>query len=157
LPVVRKTQMRSGRYLLGFSVFMALSTGPSSAEVFERKAAVYGIPRANVRESPNLDAPIVTVLKEGDAVMIESENGKWVRVKLPSGAAGYIHSDFLRIDNAKDSQKKEPAVSPEPASISVADIPDRIWIASGSFLLGWFLGGRYFRRRDHIRRTRIEI
>jgi len=63
---------------------------------------------ANVRNGPNLSAPVLGVIHQGDRVtVIEQKNG-WARIRLPNAAdeTGWIHESLLREGTAPvDTQR----------------------------------------------------
>lgn len=62
-----------------------------------RKAKVVGAARVNVRQHPGKDAKVLTVLSENAEVeMLNNSNPGWNKVKTPSGAIGYMMSQFLK-------------------------------------------------------------
>src|SRR5262245_44541916 len=52
----------------------------------------------NVRSKPDLDAPIVTTVKNNQPFEFESEKegAEWFRVKLKSGESGWMHGSRIR-------------------------------------------------------------
>ena len=62
-----------------------------------RKAKVVGAARVNVRQNHSKDATVLTVLSENAEVeILDSSNPSWEKVKTPSGAIGYMMSQFLK-------------------------------------------------------------
>ena len=50
----------------------------------------------NVRENPNTDAAVVTVLDQGQQVVILSQEGDWYRVSA-NGVTGFISCDYMTV------------------------------------------------------------
>ena len=49
----------------------------------------------NLRKSPSLDAVIITVLKAGTKLTVESDENGWAKVKAENGKFGYVVSDYI--------------------------------------------------------------
>ena len=50
----------------------------------------------NVRENPNTDAAVITVLDQGQQVVILSQEGDWYRVSA-NGVTGFISCDYMTV------------------------------------------------------------
>ena len=62
-----------------------------------RKAKVVGAARVNVRKFGNKDADVITVMSANAEVeLLDSNYSGWEKVKTPSGAIGYMMSQFLK-------------------------------------------------------------
>jgi hypothetical protein len=51
--------------------------------------------RSNVREEPQLGAPILVTLDENSPLTGYSHKGGWIRVELEDGTSGWIHQSLL--------------------------------------------------------------
>ncbi len=50
----------------------------------------------NLREDPNMDAPIIAVLLPGEILtIVDTENEEWTKVETSSGYEGYVKNDYL--------------------------------------------------------------
>lgn len=62
-----------------------------------RKAKVIGATRVNVRKFGSKDADVITVMSANAEVeLLDSNYSGWEKVKTPSGAIGYMMSQFLK-------------------------------------------------------------
>lgn len=68
-----------------------------------------------MRKDPSIKSPILADLKQGDSVMIWSEEPDWYKVQLPNGYMGYVHKDQLQKDKIETIPKKELPPSFVPA------------------------------------------
>lgn len=50
----------------------------------------------NVRENPNMDAAVVTVLDQGAQVVVLSQDGDWYRVSY-NGMTGFVSSEYMTV------------------------------------------------------------
>ena len=50
----------------------------------------------NVRENPDLDANVVSVVAQGQQVLVLSQEGDWYRVSC-NGVTGFVHSDYMTV------------------------------------------------------------
>lgn len=68
----------------------------STEEVF---GVVTGCAKLNVREEPNLDAKVVTVIKKGTTLEIDMENSdtEWLCVCTASGVEGFCMAEYVEI------------------------------------------------------------
>lgn len=84
---------------------------------FGKKYAIVkkGTEVLNVREEKDTDAGIVTQIKDGDAVAVQSVSEDWVKVKTEDGETGYVAKEYvstaLRFKHAQVSAKKKTASS----------------------------------------------
>lgn len=66
--------------------------------------------RVNVRLAPNLEAPIITQLAQGQRIYghIDSANPKWLQIALPKDASLYIAKDYLaKVGDEQYLEKQE--------------------------------------------------
>lgn len=62
-----------------------------------RKAKVVGAARVNVRKFGSKDADVITVMSENAEVeILNSSIPRWIKVETPSGAIGFMMSQFLK-------------------------------------------------------------
>ena len=70
---------------------------PKMEEPVIRRAKVVGAPRVNVRKIGSKDADVITVMSANAEVeLLDSDYSGWEKVKTPSGAIGYMMSQFLK-------------------------------------------------------------
>ena len=141
------------------------------AEPTGKHGRIQGETHVNLRSGPDLNSPSVAVLKQGSVVTVEGKEGSWYHVSLSDGTKGYIHQTLIHpIAGEKKPELphasiKQPTQSPNPEP--VANIPareERDWQAFTwglvllcIFVLGWILGGKYYLRRDHVRRRKLQL
>ncbi len=94
-------QLRAGQF--GAAIFFvhraesiaaSLLREPRSARGSAGAVLVRGA-RVNVRAAPSSRAEILAVLTRGTAVFPQREKGDWVKVRMKSGAEGWIHAALL--------------------------------------------------------------
>jgi hypothetical protein len=110
-----------------FPILLALFAVSAFAE-----PAVVSVFEAKVHESPNESSPVIHTFAENTQVSVseEAEQG-WRRVRLPTGASGWIPEKHLKIGTAATSTppssdapraSQPPAPTPKP-KIYVKDLP----------------------------------
>ena len=57
----------------------------------------------NVRENPNMDAPVVTVLNQGQQAVVLSQDGDWYRISC-DGATGFVSVDYMTLEQEGQAQ-----------------------------------------------------
>ena len=57
----------------------------------------------NVRENPNMDAAVVTVLNQGQQVVVLSQDGDWYRISC-EGATGFVSVDYMTLEQEGQAQ-----------------------------------------------------
>lgn len=145
-----------------------------------KKGKIQGESHVNLRSGPGLNHPPIAVLRQGDEVTVEQEEGSWYRVSLRDGKRGYVDAAFVRT-----TAREGKVEGPEPVkadlkvltrAVEVAENPKKQpspviklwegkkweilgWIGGilCSFALGWVVGGNYYLHRDHKRRTRLRF
>ena len=107
--------MRVERTAIVLALVLALA-GLASSETLRVK-----IWRANLREGPGRNAPVLTMLDRGTELEVLGKVGGWYLVKvIKSGTNGYIHSTVVEALPEKaaaptPAPPREPASSPAPA------------------------------------------
>ena len=57
----------------------------------------------NVRENPNMDAPVVTVLNQGQQAVVLSQDGDWYRISC-DGTTGFVSVDYMTLEQEGQAQ-----------------------------------------------------
>ena len=57
----------------------------------------------NVRENPNMDAAVVTVLNQGQQVVVLSQDGDWYRISC-EGVTGFVSVDYMTLEQEGQAQ-----------------------------------------------------
>ena len=57
----------------------------------------------NVRENPNMDAAVVTVLNQGQQAVVLSQDGDWYRISC-DGATGFVSVDYMTLEQEGQAQ-----------------------------------------------------
>jgi cell wall-associated NlpC family hydrolase len=102
------------------------------AESFFADDALYYVKgmRTNVREMPNTDAPVVTVLKMGDQVTRTGYGLDWSYIETASGQTGYVLTSLITMEfvptptpspTPKPTPKPRPKVTPSPVGSTLTD------------------------------------
>ncbi|MFH5181511.1 glycosyl hydrolase family 18 protein [Paenibacillus sp. TAB 01] len=60
-----------------------------------------------MRKEPSIKAPILADLKQGEPVMIWSDDPEWYKVQLSNGYMGYVRKDQMHEDKVETIPKKE--------------------------------------------------
>lgn len=145
-----------------------------------KKGKIQGESHVNLRSGPGLDHPPVAVLRKGDEVTVEREEGKWYRVSLPDGKRGYVDAALVhttareqKVEGPEQTEQDLKVLTPaievgesrkkQPSPL-IRFLEGKKWEIFGwvggilcSFTLGWVLGGNYYLRRDHMRRTKLRL
>ena len=84
-------------------------------------SAVVNVDLLNVRAGPSADAELLGQVKQGDALPIlgRDDTGDWLRVQLSDGQAGWVSTQFVRLD--ADNTPNATPVNAEP--IAAGGIP----------------------------------
>ena len=86
--------MRRG--LLSFAfLWLFLLPGDGAAEAMNKKGKIEGESFVNLRSGPDLSYPSRAILKKGEEVMVEKEEGGWYLVSLMDGRKGYVHKTLV--------------------------------------------------------------
>src|SRR5712692_4280481 len=78
-------------------------------EAAEAKATVQGASHANLRTGPGLNHPAKIILKEGDLLTVEGQEGEWYLVTVADGQKGYVHKTVVKLAG----EAQTPAISAE--------------------------------------------
>jgi cell wall-associated NlpC family hydrolase len=73
----------------------------------------------NVRENPNMDADVVTVLEQGAQVVVLSKDGDWYRVSC-EGVTGFVSCDYMSLEDAGQAELGYGLVKCAAANIRAA-------------------------------------
>ena len=74
---------------------LILLRGEGAAELTSRKGRIQGENFVNLRSGPALSYPSRTVLRKGEGVTVEKEEGSWYLVSLADGNRGYVHKTLV--------------------------------------------------------------
>lgn len=79
-------------------------------------ASVSGKPNKlrEMRATASIKAPILADLKQGDAVMLLSDENDWYQVQLPSGYIGYMKKSEIALDHVETVPFKEKTQTKAP-------------------------------------------
>ncbi|MEK7341982.1 MAG: SH3 domain-containing protein, partial [Candidatus Binatota bacterium] len=105
---------------------LVLLCGDGAAELINKRGKIEGENFVNLRSGPDLSYPSRAVLKKGEEITVEKEEGGWYLVSLMDGRKGYVHRTLVVFrengevkptvkneDLKKLSVKKEQAI-PDP-------------------------------------------
>ena len=82
-------------------------------EFVRRKGEIQGESYVNLRSGPDLKYLPKGVLRKGDKVTVEGEEGSWYLLSAPDGKKGHVHKTFVRLlgkAEEKEVAKKEVAI-----------------------------------------------
>lgn len=99
--------MRVG--LIAFLLFpFFLLPAVVAAQLAGKPARIHGESFVNLRSGPDLSHPATEVLREGQEVRVEKEEGSWYLVTLPDGRRGYVHRALVRLsDKPREKENKQ--------------------------------------------------
>jgi len=101
-----------GLFTLALSFFLFLP-GMLAAGLAGSEGRIYGESFVNLRSGPDVSHPSKEILREGQEVRVEKEDGSWYLVSLPDGRRGYVHRSLVRItEGAKLPQEVEKNATP---------------------------------------------
>ena len=69
----------------------AATTGPNAGTVTTKSSPL------NVRASASAGAQVITTLKKGSYITLQSKTGSWWKVEYEKGRYGYCHSDYITV------------------------------------------------------------
>ena len=99
--------------LLSFALlWLVLLPAEGQTEFVRRKGEIQGESYVNLRTGPDLKYPPKGVLRKGDKVTVEGEDGSWYSVSATDGKKGHVHKTFVRLlgkAEEKEVAKKEVA------------------------------------------------
>ncbi|MFQ6097256.1 MAG: SH3 domain-containing protein [Armatimonadota bacterium] len=93
----------------------AASGRPASAPAWIAK------PSVNVRSGPTTQARRIAQLRQGRGVVVVGKRGKWSRIRLASGATGWIRSDLLTSKAPRTAETASKSAQPRPPKGFVND------------------------------------
>lgn len=91
-------------------LWLVLLRGDGAAELAGKRGRIVGESFVNLRSGPNLSYPSKVVLRKGEEVTIEKEEGAWYFVTLPDGRKGYVHKTLVALlgsEALRPAAKKE--------------------------------------------------
>ncbi|WP_010273366.1 N-acetylmuramoyl-L-alanine amidase [Paenibacillus senegalensis] len=96
------------------------SNDNEAAADLQSKAGIVSANGLRLRQEPNLEAKIITLLAESTVVKVNNEAGDWLQVTTPEGQDGWVAKQYIALEGQKaeatDSQSDIPA---EPRSTSL--------------------------------------
>lgn len=76
--------------------FVVSFSGKGLADfLVEKKGMIVGASHVNLRSGPGISHPAVKILRSGEEVDVERQEGSWYRVSLSDGKRGYVYEGFL--------------------------------------------------------------
>lgn len=97
-------------------------------EAAKKVAATSGtvtVETLNVRSKADLDASVVTKLKEGAKVTIQDQSGDWYKIKTSGGEVGWVYAEYISTKNTSVSRGTTTSRGGEVNRvIDTEDIPD---------------------------------
>lgn len=115
--------MRRG--LLSFALlWLVLLRADGAAEPMSKKGKIEGESFVNLRSGPDIGYPSRAILRRGEEVAVEKEEGSWYLVALMDGRKGYVHKTFVVLlrkngemqTSVKNEVSKKPSVKEETVS-----------------------------------------
>lgn len=86
--------MRSA--LLSFAfLWLVLLRADGAAELAGKRGRIEGESFVNLRSGPDLSYPSKVVLRKGEEVTVEREEGTWYLVSMTDGRKGYVHKTLV--------------------------------------------------------------
>lgn len=111
--------------LLSFTfLWLVFLPGDSPAELIGKKGKIDGENYVNLRSGPDLSHPSRAVLKRGEEVTVERQEGSWYLVSLTDGKRGYVHKTFVRpLGKAEMKEAPREETVNAPAEERKNDLP----------------------------------
>ena len=117
-------QIKRLRYAQIFLTISILSAGvrPGAAEM---SAIVKATTEPNLRSGPGLEYPSIKVLKDGERVVVEKQEGEWYGVIAAGGLKGYLHTTVLSFPEVRPSPTvaRDKPQSSQDTDVKAADTP----------------------------------
>ena len=86
------------RRLFSFTfLWLVLLSGNAPAEPSDMRGTIYGQSHVNLRPGPDLKRPPQGMLREGQQVIVQGEEGSWYLISLPDGRRGYVNKAWVRL------------------------------------------------------------
>lgn len=86
------------RALLSFTLLgLVFLPGDSAAELMGKKGKIQGENFVNLRSGPGLSHPSRAILRKGEEVTVEREEGSWYLVSLKDGKRGYVYKEYVHL------------------------------------------------------------
>jgi hypothetical protein len=134
--------MKKGIFPLMFILSILILSSPLLLRAQDK--AVVRVDRANIREKPDLQSPVVTVVTRGTVLQILAQEGEWYRISFTSRDKGvingYIHQNLVEvikeITKEKIERKPEPRARPEEKFVRPSR-SERGRLRAIGFKLGW--------------------
>lgn len=92
--------------------FVVSFSGKGLADfLVEKKGMIVGASHVNLRSGPGISHPAVKILRSGEEVDVERQEGSWYRVSLSDGKRGYVYEGFLYLLGKEEIEvaKAQPA------------------------------------------------
>jgi len=105
--------MRRAFLCLVFSWFFFL-LGVGASELVSKKGKIQGASHVNLRSGPGVQYPSRGILREGEEIFVQREDGDWLRVSTGDGKEGYIHKSLVQL-------LVEEGSKPTPTTVSGPD------------------------------------
>ena len=91
------------------AAFVAASAMAQAATPQTGRQAQVHKPSVDVHGTPDAKGPVVATLKQGATVDVAGQQGLWYRVSLPSGPAGYVRVNEVRMAYGKSASSSDVA------------------------------------------------
>ena len=88
--------MRSALLSFAFLWFVLLC-GADAAEGLSKKGKIAGESFVHLRSGPDVGYPSRAILRKGEEVTVEKEEGTWYLVTLMDGRKGYVHKTLVAL------------------------------------------------------------
>lgn len=86
-----------GKGLLSLAVlFVLVLPVLARGQLAGKSAKIFGESFVNLRAGPDVSHPATEILREGQEVRVEKQEGSWYLVSLPDGTRGYVHRTLVR-------------------------------------------------------------
>jgi len=79
----------------------------------EKKGLIAGASHVNLRSGPGISHPAVKILRSGEEVDVERQEGSWYRVSLSDGKRGYVYEGFLYLLGKEEIEVAKAQPAPE--------------------------------------------
>jgi uncharacterized protein YraI len=101
--------------------FVASLSGKGLADfLVEKKGMIAGASHVNLRSGPGISHPAIKILRSGEEVDVERQEGSWYRVSLSDGKRGYVYEGFLYLLGKEEIEVPKA----QPATGQVKDVAE---------------------------------
>lgn len=100
--------------------------------------------RLNMRSGPGLDRAVLQVLDAGTTFEITAEAGDWYAIELADGADGFVHGNYVRLDQSRAGMAASPGAVADRSPLALP-VEEQISVDPGAPWLERLVAGAWNR------------